>query len=233
MTSKVHPVEEATRPWPLATTHPGATKPSLRGVSHLIAACLAIPAVGLLWFGAAGFNARLSAAVYGLSLIVLFGTSALFHRPTWAPRARDLVGRLDQSAIFLLIAGTYTPFGLLLGPGLGHLLLAGVWTSALGGVALSLLWPEAPKPLMAAIYVAYGWSFALLVPALFRTTRSPVLGLILLGAVAYTVGALVYALKRPDPFPRTFGYHEVFHLLVIAAAAFHFLAVSLTLPSLI
>ncbi len=99
-------------------------------------------------------------------------------------------------------------------------------------MALSLLWPTAPKPLMAGIYVAFGWSFALLVPSLFRAGGVAVLGLIVAGAVAYTVGACIYALQRPDPFPRTFGYHEIFHLLVVVAAACHFAAVSLALPAL-
>jgi hemolysin III len=217
---------------PLEGGLPIRVKPRYRGLSHLLGVCIAAPAAGLLWFGAGSGAARWGAAVYGLSLVLLLATSAAYHRPTWAPRARDLVGRMDQSAIFLFIAGTYTPFGLLLGPGTGHLLLALVWGGALGGVALSLLWPRAPKPLMAAIYVAFGWSFALLVPSLFRSAGLPVIGLIVAGAVAYTLGALIYALRRPDPFPRTFGYHEIFHLLVVVAAACHFVAVSLALPAL-
>jgi hemolysin III len=206
-------------------------KPQLRGVSHLFAACIAAPAALLLWAGAGSSSARLGAAIYGLSLFSLFAISAIFHRPTWQPRTRDLVGRLDQSAIFLLIAGTYTPFGLLLGAG-GHTLLIFVWAGAFCGVVLSVVWPSAPKPLMAAIYVLFGWSFVMLVPSLLRATGSVVMVLVLLGALAYTVGAAVYALRRPDPFPRVFGYHEVFHLLVVAAAVLHFAAVSLALPSL-
>lgn len=206
------------------------TKPRLRGVSHLGMALLAAPAAILLWLGAQGFTARLGAVVYGLSLVALFATSALYHRPTWKPRARDLVGRLDQAVIFLFIAGTYTPFGLLLGAA-GHTLLVVIWGGAVGGVVLSLLWPTAPKPLMAAIYVLFGWSFATLAPSFLRAAGLTVLVLVILGAVAYTVGAVIYALRRPDPFPRVFGYHEVFHLLVIAAAVCHFAAISLLLPS--
>lgn len=211
---------------------PALRKPRLRGVSHLIAACVTLPAAILLWVGAASFSAKLGAAVYGLSLFVLFAVSAGFHWPTWRPRARDWIGRLDQSAIFLFIAGTYTPFGLLLGPGVGHLLLAVMWGVAVGGVALSLAWPQAPKPLMAAIYVAFGWSFAVLVPSLFRAVGPLVISLVALGGLVFTVGAFIYALKRPNPYPRVFGYHEVFHVLVVAAAACHFAAVVLTLPSL-
>jgi hemolysin III len=207
-------------------------KPQWRGVSHLIAACVTLPAVVVLWAGAGSFSARLGAAVYGLSLFGLFAISSLYHRPTWRPRARDWVGRLDQAAIFLLIAGTYTPFGLLLGPRGGHALLLCVWAGAGCGVALSLAWPSVPKPVMAGIYVLFGWSFAMLVPALLRAAGPVVIVLIVLGALAYTVGAAVYALRRPDPFPTSFGYHEVFHLLVVAAAVLHFVAVSLALPSL-
>lgn len=218
-------------PWSEPNPEP-RVKPRFRGMSHLLAACIATPAAVFLWFGAASWAARWGAAIYGLSLVLLLATSAVYHRPTWGLRARDLLGRLDQSAIFLLIAGTYTPFGLLLGAGTGHLLLGLVWGGALGGVALSLLWPTAPKPVMAGIYVAFGWSFALLVPSLFHAAGVVVIGLIVAGALAYTVGALIYALRRPDPFPLTFGYHEVFHLLVVVAAVCHFAAVSLTLPAL-
>ncbi len=212
---------------------PPRQKPQLRGLSHVFAACVAVPAAVILWAGAGSFGARLGAAIYGLSLFALFATSAIYHRPTWPPQARDVVGRIDQSAIFLHIAGTYTPFGLLLGPGAGHLLLVAVWAGALCGVALSLSWPEVPKPVMAGIYVAFGWIFVILVPALFRAAGSAVIALVVAGALAYTVGAAIYALRRPDPFPRVFGYHEIFHLLVVAAAVCHFAAVSLTLPSLV
>lgn len=205
-------------------------KPRWRGVSHQVAAVMAVPAVVALWMAADGFAVSLGVTVYGLSLLALFTISATFHRPTWKPRARDLVGRLDQATIFVFIAGTYTPFGILLGP-TGHTLLILIWIGALGGVVLSLLWPEAPKPLMAAIYVLFGWSFAALVPSLFRAAGPTVLVLILLGAIAYTAGAAIYALRRPDPFPRVFGYHELFHLLVIVAAVCHFAAISLALPS--
>ena len=220
------PLAEAAAPLP-------RVKPQWRGVSHQFAALLAAPAALILWFAAEGFAARLGAAVYGLSLLGLFTISAIYHRPTWQPRMRDLMGRLDQAAIFLLIAGTYTPFGLLLRPASGPTLLVIVWATALGGVVLSLAWPAAPKPLMAAIYVAFGWFTAALIPSVFRVAGWTVLILILLGAVAYTVGAVIYALRRPDPFPRSFGYHEVFHLLVVVAAVCHFAAVSLTLRSVV
>lgn len=215
-----------------ARLEPCGEKPLLRGVSHLLALFIAAPAVVALWAGAEGSAARLGAFVFGVSLVALFAISAFYHRPTWGARTRDLVGRLDQAAIFILIAGTYTPFGLLLNPGSSHLLLVLVWASALGGVLLSLAWPAAPKPLMAGIYVLFGWVFVTFVPSLLRTVGPAVLALIVLGGLLYTVGAVIYALKRPNPFPRVFGYHEVFHLFVVAGAALHFAAVSLTLSSL-
>jgi hemolysin III len=208
-------------------------KPHWRGVSHQVAAFLAVPAVVLLWLAAGNSSARLGVVVYGLSLIALFSISAICHRPTWQPRMRDRVGRLDQAAIFLFIAGSYTPFGLMLRPAVGHTLLAIVWASAIGGVILSLVWPEAPKPLMAGIYVLFGWVAAALIPAILRAAGTTVLVLVLLGAVGYTVGAVIYALRRPDPFPRDFGYHEIFHLLVVVAAVCHFAAISLSLHAVV
>jgi hemolysin III len=213
-------------------TAPSRIKPRLRGVSHQVAAMISAPAVALLWLGAGTGSARLGAAVYGASLVVLFSISAFYHRPTWPPLARDWIGRLDHSAIFLLIAGTYTPFGLLLGPAGGTTLLAVVWGGALLGVLSSLVWPDAPKPLRAALYVALGWTFLAKLPALLQAAGPLAFGLLFAGGVVYTAGALVFALQRPDPFPRVFGYHEIFHLLVVVAAALHFAAVSLTLPAL-
>ena len=206
-------------------------KPRLRGLSHLVAAWVAVPVVLALWKVAESALARWGAGVYGASLFALFAISAAYHRPTWPARTRDLLGRLDQSAIFLLIAGTYTPFGLLAGPS-SHTLLVAVWGGALGGVALCLAWPTAPKPLMAGLYVLFAWAMTGLLPSLRHTAGMRTLVLVLLGGLVYTAGAAVYAFRRPDPFPRTFGYHEVFHLFVVAAAALHFAAVWLTLPLL-
>jgi hemolysin III len=201
------------------------TKPLLRGVSHEIAAFIAVPACLALVLGAKSGPAQLGAATYGASLVGLFLASAVFHRPTWSPRARLRVGRLDNSAIFLLIAGTYTPVCLVVGGALGHTLLAIVWIGASMGIVFTLAWPLAPKPLMAAIYVLLGWVF---IPASVRLEAAlgaPALVLVVVGGLVYTAGAVVYALRRPDPFPRVFGYHEIFHALVIAAAVCHFVAV--------
>jgi hemolysin III len=201
-------------------------------VLHEAAAWVAAPAAVALWLGAGSEAARAGAATYGLSLVALFAISAIYHRPTWPPRARDWMGRVDHSAIFFLIAGTYTPVGLLLGPGPGHTMLAVVWGGAVGGVILSLAWPTAPKPVMAAIFVLLGWAFVPVGPTLFFTLGVSKVTLIFAGGLLYTAGAFVYALKRPDPFPRIFGYHEVFHLFVVVAAILHYAAVAMMLPEI-
>jgi hemolysin III len=198
-------------------------KPLLRGVSHEVAAAFAVAGWVALVQSAPGPRAVLAAAVYGLALTAQFAISALYHRPRWDARARLVMRRLDHAAIFLLIAGTYTPFCLLL-PGGGGLLLA-VWAGALAGMVLSVAWPLAPKWLMAALTVGLGWIIVPLLPTLHGAIGARGLWLLGGGGVAYTVGAVVYATRRPDPFPRVFGYHEVFHALVILAAVMHYLAV--------
>ncbi len=200
-------------------------KPLLRGVSHEIGAAFALAGWVALVRAAPGPRAAFAAAVYGLALTAQLAVSALYHRPRWGARARLLMRRLDHAAIFLLIAGTYTPVCLLL-PGAGPALLALVWLGALGGMILSVLWPLAPKWLMAALAIALGWAVVPALPALHAAIGAGGLWLLLAGGIAYTVGALVYASRRPDPFPRVFGYHEVFHALVIVAAVCHYVAVA-------
>jgi hemolysin III len=199
-------------------------KPLLRGVSHQIAAFAAVPAVAALVFRAQGASGRAAALVYGASLVLLFAVSATYHRPTWSERMRLVLWRADHSAIFVLIAGTYTPFCLLLGPP-GRKLLAAIWLLAAVGVGVSILFVRAPKQLMAALYVLFGW---LALPFLFRlhaAIGTGLLALLLAGGLLYSAGALVYAARRPDPYPSVFGFHEIFHLCVIGAAACHFVVV--------
>jgi hemolysin III len=170
--------------------------------------------------------ARLAALVYGLSLVAMFGVSALYHRPTWQPAARARMRRLDHATIFLLIAGTFTPFAVLGLEGRETTtLLCIAWGGALLGLLQALFWVHAPKPLTALLYLAMGWAISPYFGALRAALGNAPLGLLLAGGVAYSLGALVYALRRPDPFPRTFGYHEVFHALVIVASVCHFAAV--------
>jgi hemolysin III len=205
---------------------PQRIKPALRGVSHEIAAYVAIPAALALVVHATGGAARAGAVAYGTSLVALFGVSALYHRPLWSARARSILWRVDHSAIFALIAGTCTPFCLLLGPGAGHALLAAVWIAAAAGMLLSIAWVRAPKPLMAVLYLILGWMVVPVLPALRAAVGPRAVALLLAGGLLYSAGAVVYALRRPDPFPRVFGFHEIFHLLVVAAAASHFLVVA-------
>jgi hemolysin III len=200
-------------------------KPLLRGISHEIAAFVAAPAALSLFLSARSNAAEIGAAVYGSCLVMLFAVSAFFHRPLWTPGARAVIARIDHSAIFLLIAGTYTPFCLLLGPGRGYALLEIVWAGAAVGVLVVTTWTRAPKPIMAAIYVLLGWVVIPVLPALRTSIGDREMLLLLVGGIVYSAGALVYALRRPDPFPEVFGFHEIFHLLVIAAAACHFVVV--------
>jgi hemolysin III len=201
-------------------------KPLLRGVSHQAAAFVALGAGAVLVALAPSAHARLAALVYGLSLVAMFGVSALYHRPTWQPAARARMRRLDHATIFLLIAGTFTPFAVLGLEGRETTtLLCIAWGGALLGLLQSLFWVHAPKPLTAALYLAMGWAISPYFGELRAALGTAPLLLLLAGGVAYSLGAGVYALRRPNPFPRTFGYHEVFHALVIVASVFHFIAV--------
>jgi hemolysin III len=214
------------------TVHPPGAKPLLRGVSHEIAAAFAVAGAIALVQAATGQRGTMAAVVYGFALTAQFAISALYHRPRWGDRTRLLMRRLDHAAIFLLIAGTYTPFCLLLPPEQGLRLLALVWSGALAGMVLSVLWPLAPKWLMALLTVALGWAVVPTVPSMLATIGWSGIALLGAGGIAYTVGALVYATRFPDPSPRIFGYHEVFHVLVIAAAICHFIAVAGTIGAI-
>ncbi len=207
-------------------------KPLLRGVSHEIAAGVALAGLVALVALAPGPRARIAAAVYGGSLVALFGVSALYHRPTWAPRARAWMKRLDHSAIFLLIAGTYTPLCLLLGDGRSRTLLGVVWAGAGLGIVRALVWPRAPRAIATALYLLLGWAAVPIVPSILRELGPGALALLAAGGLLYTVGAVIYASRRPDPFPRVFGYHEVFHALVIAAAGLQFAVVAVAVRAL-
>ena len=202
-------------------------KPRLRGVSHEYAFFVSIAAGIALVVAASDERARLAASIYALAVTALLGTSALYHRVTWRPPARRWMRRLDHSMIFVLIAGTYTPICLLAlhGP-LARTILIVVWAGALGGVVFKLLWIDAPKWLFALVYVALGWVSA----AIFGELPAAVgwLGVagLAAGGLLYTLGAVVYASGRPNPWPRTFGYHEVFHALVLGAASLHYAVIA-------
>jgi hemolysin III len=212
-----------------ATSDPEVrVRPRLRGVLHQYAFFASLASGTVLVLLAATTRASLAAAIYAASVSGLFGVSALYHRITWSVAARRHMRRLDHAMIFLLIAGTYTPVGLLVLEGtLATVVLAVVWGGAVAGIVLELAWTTAPRWLGGTVYLALGWVAAVAMPQLFA--RLGVAGglLIVAGGVVYSAGAAVYALRRPDPVPLVFGYHEAFHLLVIAGVAAHFLAISL------
>jgi len=204
-----------------------AVKPRLRGVSHEWAFFLSLGLGAALIAAADTPQATLAVAIYAVSLSALFGTSALYHRVEWRPKARVWMRRLDHSMIFLLIAGTYTPFALLVlsGP-LADAILAVVWVGAILGAIVEIVWIDHPKWVAAIIYVSLGWVALIAFPGLWEEMGVAGTLLVAAGGLLYTVGAVVYATQRPNPNPRVFGYHEVFHLFVIAAAAAHFAAVA-------
>jgi hemolysin III len=202
-------------------------RPRFRGVVHQWSFFVALAAGATLIVLAPAGLATAAAAIYAVALAGLLGTSALYHRVTWKPRARAWLRRLDHAMIFVLIAGTYTPFALLVLDGtLGDVVLAGVWSGAAAGIVFTTLWVDAPNWLTAATYVALGWFSILAVPEITARAGAGALALLAVGGVAYTAGAVVYARRRPDPRPATFGYHEIFHVLVVVAAAAHFTAVA-------
>ena len=193
------------------------TKPRLRGVSHQWAFFVSLALGAALVVAAPAGQPRLAAAIYALSVAALFGTSALYHRITWGTQAaRRWMRRLDHSMIFFLIAGTYTPFALLVLDGdLATVILIVVWAGALAGVLMKLVWIDAPKALVALTYIMLGWVALAAFPAMIEGLGVTASTLVAVGGLLYTVGALVYAFQRPDPVPKVFGYHEVFHALVI------------------
>jgi hemolysin III len=197
-------------------------------VFHQYGFFAALVAGTFLVAGAPTPTAALAAAVYAASVCTLFGVSALYHRITWTPPVRRWLRHLDHAVIFVLIAGTYTPVGLLVldGP-LATWVLVVVWSGAAAGIALNLGWRQAPGWVGVVVYVALGWVAAVALPQLLRQLGVVGTGLLLAGGLAYSAGALVYARRRPNPAPAVFGYHEIFHLLVVVGVALHFAAVTL------
>jgi len=206
----------------------GALKPSLRGVLHQWAAVYALGAGTALVVLAPTAQARVAAAIYAASLVLLLTISAVYHRFQWTLRVRTWLRRADHASIFLLIGGSYTPIAMLaLGGEVGRHLLTVIWCGVVLGVLVSMLWPGAPKWVSAALAIAVGWTIIPYLSAIGRALDPPQIWLIALGGIAYTVGALVYAMKRPNPWPRHFGYHEIFHVLTLVGAGLHLAAVLL------
>ncbi|MDP9102348.1 MAG: hemolysin III family protein [Actinomycetota bacterium] len=203
-------------------------KPRLRGVLHETAFAISLVTGTVLVCLARGVMAHVAAAVYASSVALLFGTSAAYHRGSWSPRGQALMARLDHSMIFVLIAGTYTPFALLLLDGALRWLVFGVvWGGAVLGVVLRNAVRRPARWLFVGLYIAQGWVAVGVMPELVRRGGWAIVVLLAVGGLCYTVGAIVYATRRPDPSPRWFGFHEVFHALTLAAFATHYVAVSL------
>jgi hemolysin III len=207
----------------------------MRGWLHAYAFFVAVACGTVLVSLAAaqpGLVPTLSCAVYAATTCGLFGVSALYHRRAWTPRGYAVMRRLDHAMIFVFIAGTYTPFCLLLLPsGTAAILLAVVWTGAIAGVALKLVWPHAPRWVSAPLYLGLGWAAVVVLPDIGRAGGVTALVLLTVGGVAYSVGAFFYALRRPNPWPTVFGHHEFFHACTLVAAICHHIAVYFALFS--
>jgi hemolysin III len=203
------------------------SRPRFRGVSHqyafFVALVLAVPLVAV----APTPSARFGAAVFAASVVAMFGASAVYHRVTWRPRPRAWMARLDHATIYLLIAGTYTPYSIVALSGAWRVVvLAVVWVGAAAAIVLKFAWVRAPKALAAVIGVVLGWAGIAALPQLVEELGRGATGLLLAGGVLYTSGAVVYALRRPDPVPAVFGYHELFHALVVAGVVCHYASVA-------
>ncbi|MEU1875875.1 hemolysin III family protein [Streptosporangium sp. NPDC020072] len=207
---------------------PGAAKPRLRGWLHAGALPVSLIAGFVLVALGPTLQARLAAAVYAVTSGLLFGVSATYHRSTLSPRLAGVLRRLDHANIFLIIAGTHTPFAMLALDGPARTaVLAVVWTGALAGVLFKVLWTSAPRWLSTALYIALGWTAALVLPQLIAGAGAVAVALVLTGGLLYTAGGVVYGTRRPDPSPRWFGFHEVFHALTVAAYLVQYAAVFL------
>jgi hemolysin III len=205
----------------------GPIKPRLRGVLHEYAFFVSLACGAGLVLAASDGRARLAALIYAGAVSALLGTSALYHRVTWRPQARRWMRRLDHSMIFVLIAGTYTPVALLALKGaLASTVLIVLWAGALGGMIFKLLWIDAPKWLFAIVYVVLGLVTAAVAGELPAAIGWLGAAGLVLGGLIYAVGAVVYASGKPNPWPKVFGYHEVFHSLVIVAAAMHYAVIA-------
>jgi len=209
-----------------------ATKPRLRGWLHAVMFPIAVVAGIALVATAPTPEARFASVVFSSTADLLFGVSALLHRGNWSTRTEDILRRFDHANIYLIIAGTYTPFAMLALPeNQGRVLLVIVWSGAIAGVCLRVFWTTAPRWLTTLLYVVVGWVAVFFLPGLVDGAGVLVVTLIILGGVLYTLGAVVYATKRPNPSPEWFGFHEVFHTFTVTAFAVHYIAVWIVVHS--
>lgn len=210
-----------------------AVKPKLRGWIHAGTFPLVLAASIVLVALSPTTAARVSTTVFGITACLLFGTSAIYHRGTWSDRVAGILRRADHSNIFLIIAGTYTPLAVLLLPEqTAAILLWTVWSGALLGLAARIIWLNAPRWVYVPIYIALGWVAVWFMPAFLENGGPAILWLVIAGGLAYTLGAVVYGLKRPNPSPRWFGFHEIFHVLTVVGFGCHYAAILLAVLQL-
>ena len=202
-------------------------KPLLRGVLHQVSFFVALAVGAVVVAFADGTRATVSAAIFAASVVAMLGASALYHRVTWSPTMRPWMRRVDHAGIYVLIAGTYTPVGLIVVHGvLRNIVLVIVWSGAGAAILLKFIWVRAPKWLSAATGLAVGWAGVAAMPQVVQNAGWPAFALLAAGGLAYSVGAVVYAMRRPDPAPDVFGYHELFHALTIVALSFQYVAIA-------
>jgi len=203
-----------------------AVRPLLKGWSHLIAAVAAIALCPIL-IALSPVGTRVPAAIFAVAVVALFSISGIYHRVQWSPKPFKIMKALDHSMIFVVIAATYTPIAAVALPQTeGRVILTVVWLGALGGVLLNLLWPRAPRPVIVAPYLMIGWVALVVIDDIWRAVGVAGFIMLLCGGLLHSVGAVIYARKRPDPWPTVFGFHELFHLFVIGGIACHYVLVA-------
>jgi hemolysin III len=206
---------------------PAELRPRFRGVSHQLAFLVAAPLAVAFALLPETPEGRASAIVYGAAVAFMFGASGLYHRIWWSARWRPVMRRVDHAGVYLLIAGSYTPVGLLILGGSWRLaVLAVVWGGAAFAILVKVCWVDAPKWLAASIAITLGWVGVLVMPQVWESVGLAGCLLLVAGGVAYTAGGIIYATERPNPRPAVFGYHEVFHVLVIVAVALQYAAIA-------
>ncbi|MFC7305233.1 hemolysin III family protein [Streptomyces monticola] len=213
-------------PTPIALPDP--VKPKLRGWLHAGMFPAVLISGIVLTALADSTRARIACGIFALTACLLFGVSAVYHRGNWSPRANAVLRRLDHANIFLIIAGTYTPLTMLLLPdSKGQWLLWGIWAAAAAGIAFRVFWVGAPRWLYTPCYIAMGWAAVFFLPDFMRAGGIAVLVLVVVGGLLYSAGGVIYGIKRPNPSPRWFGFHEVFHSLTLAAFTVHYTGISI------
>ncbi len=227
-------LEPRTRTWvPEDKAHArDGVKPLLRGHLHQWTALSGIAVAVVLVVLSPGGLPRLGSAIWGVGTLLMFGTSALYHRITWAPKARTVMKRMDHAMIFVFIAGTYTPYCLTVLHGTERLVvLLVIWLGAMAGITVRMAWLGAPRGVTISLYIALGWVAVFVLPSILHGAGVAALVLLMVGGVLYSGGAVVYALRRPDPFPAVFGYHEIFHACTVLAYVCHAVSIYLAVLS--